>query len=103
MSHVYSSIHLSLIRLSKSNNKNEIIFEKQIDTELDIFGSLVSQNTTVLCEQIGGSLLRNILMASNPLHNTDDLLIDTQIYRFPTTVNINVEHLSDAEMNELQP
>ncbi|CAF4917858.1 unnamed protein product, partial [Rotaria sp. Silwood2] len=59
MSHVYSSIHLSLIRLSKSNNKNEIIFEKQIDTELDIFGSLVSQNTTVLCEQIGGSLLRS--------------------------------------------
>ncbi|CAF3944515.1 unnamed protein product [Rotaria magnacalcarata] len=77
-----SSINLSLINLSKSNNKNEIIFEKQIDTELGVFDCLISQNTTVLYEQI------DIFMDSNPMHTTEDLLIDSQIHRFPTTLNV---------------
>jgi hypothetical protein len=42
-------------------------------------------------------------MNSNPLHTTDDILIDSQIYRFPTTANVEIEHLSNAQMHELQP
>ncbi len=58
MSRIYSPIHSSLIRYSQTNN-NELISEKQINGELGIFGSLISQNGTVIYERIGGSLLRS--------------------------------------------
>jgi hypothetical protein len=58
MSRIYSPIHSSLIRLSQVNN-NELISEKQINGELGIFGSLISQNGTIIYERIGGSLLRS--------------------------------------------
>jgi hypothetical protein len=53
MSRIYPPITSSLIRSSES------IVEKQINSELGIFGSLISQNGTVLYERIGGSLLRS--------------------------------------------
>jgi len=60
MSRIYSPIHSSLIRLSQvNNNNNELISEKQINGELGIFGSLISQNGTIIYERIGGSLLRS--------------------------------------------
>jgi hypothetical protein len=59
MSRVYPPINSSLIRLPKSDKNNELICEKQINSELGIFGSLISQNGTVLYERIGGSLLRS--------------------------------------------
>jgi hypothetical protein len=61
MSRIYPPIHSSLIRLSQANNNNEIISEKQINGELGIFGSLISQNGIIIYERIGGSLLRSKL------------------------------------------
>jgi len=59
MSRIYAPIHSSLIRSSRSNSNHQIIFEKQINGELGIFGSLISQNGTVIYERIGGSLFRS--------------------------------------------
>lgn len=66
MSRVYPPIISTLIRLSTSNENNEIILEKQINGELGIFGSLISQNGTVVYQRIGGSLLR-----SKPVKNIE--------------------------------
>ncbi|CAF0773073.1 unnamed protein product [Rotaria sordida] len=59
MSRIYPPINSSLIRSSRPNDKNEFIFEKQINGELGIFGSLISQNGIVIYERVGGSLLRS--------------------------------------------
>jgi hypothetical protein len=58
MSRIYSPIHSSLVRSSQSNT-NELISEKQITGELGIFGSLISQNGTIIYERTGGSLFRS--------------------------------------------
>jgi glutathione synthase len=59
MSRICSPIHSSLVRLSQTTNNNELISEKQITGELGIFGSLISQNESVIYERIGGSLFRS--------------------------------------------
>lgn len=59
MTRIYPPNHMSLIRSPRPNDQNEFISEKQIHGELGIFGSLISQNGTVIYERIGGSLLRS--------------------------------------------
>ncbi|CAF2530259.1 unnamed protein product [Rotaria sp. Silwood2] len=61
MSRIYPPINTGLIRSSRPNNNNEFILEKQINSELGIFGSLISQDGTVIYERVGGSLLRSKL------------------------------------------
>ena len=75
MSRVYPPVNLSLIRSSKRNEQNEIIFEEQINGELGIFGGLISQNGTIIYERIGGSLLR-----SKPARNIEGGIASGQGY-----------------------
>lgn len=72
MSRIYAPIHQSLIRSSKGN---ENIFEKQINSELGIFGSLISQNGMIVSERTGGYLLR-----SKPSINTEGGIASGQGY-----------------------
>jgi Na+-transporting NADH:ubiquinone oxidoreductase subunit NqrD len=75
MSRIYAPIHSSLIRLSQSDDNNEILTEKQINSELGIFGSLISKNGIVIYERIGGSLLR-----SKPVTNIEGGIATGQGY-----------------------
>lgn len=61
MSRIYPPIHSSLIRLSQTNNRKEIICKQNISSELGIFSGLISQNGTIIYERVGGSLLRSKL------------------------------------------
>lgn len=75
MSRIYSPIHTSLIRSPRPDENHQLICEKQINGELGIFGSLISQNGTVIYERIGGSLLR-----SKPATNTEGGIASGQGY-----------------------
>ncbi|CAF3553939.1 unnamed protein product [Rotaria sp. Silwood1] len=75
MSRIYPPINTSLIRSSRANDNNEFILEKQINGELGIFGSLISQNGTVIYERVGGSLLR-----SKPVTNIEGGIASGQGY-----------------------
>lgn len=60
MSRIYPPVHNNFVRLSQTNPiTNELICEKQLISELGIFGSLISQNGKVVYERVGGSLLRS--------------------------------------------
>ncbi|UJR34111.1 hypothetical protein I4U23_021518 [Adineta vaga] len=56
MSRIYAPIQQSLIRSPTANGN---IIEQQINSELGIFGSLISQNERILFERTGGYLLRS--------------------------------------------
>ncbi|CAF3907219.1 unnamed protein product [Adineta steineri] len=59
MSRIYAPIYSSLIRSSITKNNENSLCEKEINGELGIFGSLISQNDTVIYERMGGSLFRS--------------------------------------------
>lgn len=59
MSRIYAPVHSSLVRLPRSTDNGEHICERRINSELGIFGSLISRNSTLIGERTGGSLLRS--------------------------------------------
>jgi Na+-transporting NADH:ubiquinone oxidoreductase subunit NqrD len=59
MSRIHAPVRSSLIRLSRAAENDENIVERQISSELGIFGSLISRNGTVVYERTGGCLLRS--------------------------------------------
>ena len=56
MSRVYAPTGVNLIR---SSGLNACLSKQEINGELGIFGSIISQNGTILSERVGGSLLRS--------------------------------------------
>ena len=63
MSRIYSPSHRSLVRPSRSK---DFLVEEDLNSELGIFGSLISENGKIIYERIGGSLLR-----SKPVRNIE--------------------------------
>lgn len=63
MSRIYSPNHRNLVRPSRSNG---VLIEEELNSELGIFGSLISENGKLIYERTGGSLLR-----SKPMRNIE--------------------------------
>lgn len=56
MSRIHAPTHFNWIY---SSGLNACVSKREINGELGIFGSLISQNGTLLSERVGGSLLRS--------------------------------------------